>query len=286
MNAKLYLLPNTVSYSSVFLLRDENNNPISGFLVIIQRYYTGTNTYNAVAMCKSDSPDGKCTTFMRILDVFYRYLILDSNNDIVKETTPSALICKPFESMTSCPPYPIAIPITTREVPEYYQRIGTLSSGCTLNETSHILSCSYTDISGKIPRTLFVVKKMGGMLWDTLCNQTSTSASATYTCDLGTLTNNQYYYYLIGYYSPPMLMANGQFDFLVSPFNWGVDGNFLALIIICVFFFMGIWNPTSAMVMAVLGIGVTTLLGLTPVSWISVIGLFIVVVFAAWRMRT
>ncbi|MEM5854215.1 MAG: DUF2341 domain-containing protein [Candidatus Aenigmatarchaeota archaeon] len=285
-NVDLFLLPEGQSYSVIFFIRDENNNPVPDVIIKVQRYFVGENVYKTVAQCKSDNPDGKCATFLRILDVYYRE-ILEKNLTVIKETTPSQIVCQPFESITFCPPYPIPISITTKVLEGIFKRMGNINYDCTINEETNILRCTVSDTSQLMTKAQFIVEKKGALKFETICNQTEFSSAITFTCDLGNRTGNIYRYQVLGYFSePPVIIIQDILDYSVGLIAWGTIGLLLAFFITSSLFFVGIFNPVVAMIFAFLGLIVGYLFGMIPVSISSLIGLGLVVGIIIWKLRT
>jgi hypothetical protein len=107
---------------------------------------------------------------------------------------------------------------------------------CDFDNSSKVLTCSYSDSSGQLSEVDFTVieGKMYG--YETICNSTSTASSDTFTCDLS-LTNSTsgFRYTMIGKLisspSKDWLIAMGYIDTPVVG-AWGYPGIMLALVII------------------------------------------------------
>ncbi|MEM5867543.1 MAG: hypothetical protein QXG39_06455, partial [Candidatus Aenigmatarchaeota archaeon] len=205
----------------------------------------------------------------------------------IKETTPSQIVCQPFESITFCPPYPIPISITTKVLEGIFKRMGKINYDCTINEETNILRCTVSDTSQLMTKAQFIVEKKGALKFETICNQTESSSAVTFTCDLGNRTGNVYRYQVLGYFSePPVVIIQDILDYSLGLIAWGTTGLLLAFFITSSLFFVGIFNPVVAMTFAFLGLIVGYLFGMVPVSISSLIGLGLVVGIIIWKLRT
>jgi hypothetical protein len=296
-NVNLYLLPNSESYSALIFVRDQNNNPLPNYLVIVQRYYAGTGTYNTVDQCISSNPKGQCSTYLRILDTFYRFTVLDNSSSVVFQTSPYQIVCTPFDTIGNCPPYPVPLQIQLMNPAQYFQVTNNIAYSCYLNQSSGVLSCSVLDTSGQLSSTQFSVSTKGALEFTTLCNQTQqsfTGSLTTYTCSVGNVTGNIYQYQLLGFSSLPastttsnlILLSAGTFDFSTGLIIWGVNGLFIAFIIISTMGLFGSWNPVVSILMTASGIIGTVALNMIQVSIPSLIGLLLVLGIIAWRVRS
>lgn len=282
----LYMLPLSESYTTIFFIRDENDNPVSDYIVKTQRYYTGEGLYRTIAQCKSDNPDGKCVTFLRTLDIYYRHIV-EKDNAVVIQTTPTVIACKPFETITSCPPYPIVISISTRAAATYFKTVGKIAHYCSVNEATNILSCTIADTSGLMSQSQFIVQKKGALTFTTLCNSTDASSGTTYTCDMGNRTNNIYTHQLLSYFStPPSIIDTGLWDYSTALIVWGSTGLILSFLIVGTLFFSGIYNPVVSMGLGFIGIVIGVVLGMLPVTMSSLIGLGLVLGIVVWKVKS
>jgi hypothetical protein len=283
----LYLLQSASSYSTIFFLRDEYNNPYTDAIIQVQRYFVGTNTYKTVAQCKSDNPTGKCTTYLKILDVYYRYII-SKNQTVVRSTTPSTIVCTSFESITFCPPYPIPISISTLQTPNYFDRIGKVSVSVTVNNATNILSATVVDTSGTMTDATLNVEKQGAMEFFNICNSTAHSSALTFTCDLGNRTGNVYQYDFTGLFSGGnVTLSSAVLDYRSGAMDWGDYGPILAFLVIGTMYFLGRHHPVAAIGYMCLGLGVAFLLNMTPLASgiTTLIGIIIVFAMIAWRLK-
>lgn len=283
----LYLLSSANSYSTLFFLRDEYNNPYTGAIIQVQRYFVGTNVYKTVAQCQSDYPTGKCATYMRIQDVYYRYII-SMNQTVVRTTTPSQIVCTSFESITFCPPYPIPLSVSSQPSVNYFDRIGKVSVSVTVNNATNILSATVVDTSGTMTTSSLNVDKKGAMEFFNICNSTATSSATTFTCDLGNRSGNIYQYNFIGQFNGNNItLSSNILDYRTGAMDWGNLGPLMAFLIVATMFYLGIHHPVAALGYMCIGLVTVFLFGMTPLASgiTTLIGVIIVFAIFAWKLK-
>lgn len=92
----LYFLNESESTLVTHTTYDENSNVIEDLLIKLQRYYPDTDSYQTVAMTKSNY-EGKSILYTVLYDVFYKMVYVDNEGNILRTTSPS----KFFETETS-----------------------------------------------------------------------------------------------------------------------------------------------------------------------------------------
>jgi hypothetical protein len=286
----LFLLDSTYSYSVVFFLRDRSNNPIPNLIIKVQKYDVGTNTYNAVSQCQSDNPDGKCATFLEVLDTYYNFII-ENGTQTILQTTPTQIVCQPFESITFCPPYPIRIQISTSALSVFSQITEKINTNCYSNPITSIFKCTIDDTSGLMTNSTFIVNKKGALLWTNLCNSSDITSSVTYTCNLLNISASSFYYILSGTVSGiSIVLDNGYITPPIQPSMWGYFGFFAAMLLTLTMFFAGIDNPAKAIVFAALGLIFSAMMGLLSYNinqFISpLIGVILALAIVVWKVRS
>jgi hypothetical protein len=278
----LYLLPSSVSYATVFFVRDGNNNPVGNSIVTIQKRFSD-NTFKTVSQCKTDAILGKCTTYLRPYDRYYQEIVLQ-NFTVIYSGSPDIIVCIPFDTITSCPPFPVVLSISNRATALPFKIQGKISYLCNIN--SVVLQCTVIDTSGLMTNSTFIVWKRGALIPITECNTTSTSSVSTFTCTFDNIST-QHFYEITGNFGGTILTITGvqSFGRPAPLIIWGNLGLFLAFIIIATLFYAGIHNPATALLGAGIGIIISWQIGMLPVLQSSIIGLFVVIAIVLWKMR-
>jgi hypothetical protein len=94
-NINLYLASTLSTDTFTFNIIDENNNPVQGAYIYVQRWDIGTNNLYTIGMIQTDSI-GQAIINLRLTDAYYRELIY-YNGKLYLTTTPS------LESTTTTP---------------------------------------------------------------------------------------------------------------------------------------------------------------------------------------
>jgi len=276
----LYLLNISLGDMVIIYVEDENGNKVQDAIVKVQRYYVGSNSYKTVAQVKTDF-EGKGVTFLRVNEIYYRFII-EKNYVVLSETRPTIITC----TAGGCPPYSLTLSVSEQVPALYFKYAGKIAYYCTINEETNILRCTVDDTSQLMQKARLVVEEKGALKFDVICDNVCESSACTLTCDLGNRTNKVYRYTLYAYFSePPRVLEQSLLDYKVAIMFWGMQGLILAFILTGTLFFVGIWNPVVAMILAFFGILLGYLLGMVPVSISSLIGLGIAIAILIYKMR-
>jgi len=278
-SVNLYLLDVTLGSVIIVYVTDENGNRVQGAVVKIQRYYVGYNSYKTVAQVKTDY-EGKGVTFLRVNEIYYRFII-EKNFVVVRETEPTIITC----TAGGCPPYPVTLSISEQKPAKYFRYIGKIAYACQINEETNILKCTVDDTSQLMQKARLLVEQKGALKFDTLCDNICESSACTLICDLGNRTNNIYRYILSAYIPEQIILDQNILDYKQALISWGAEGLLITFLLTSTLFFVGIWNPVVSMVFALLGIIAGYLLGFTPVSTSSLIGLALAVGILIYKLR-
>jgi len=280
-SVSLYLLPENLASTVIVYVVDENGNKVENAIVKIQRYYVGDNSYKTVAQVKTDF-EGKGVTFLRVNEIYYRFII-EKDFVVLRETQPTIIVC----TQSSCPPYPITLSVSESKPAEYFQYLGKVAYSCQFNEETNVLRCTVDDTSQLMQKAHLLVEKRGALKFEKLCDNYCESSACTLTCNLGNTTNNLYRYRLEAIFpKTTQILEQNILDFTTGIIAWGTTGLLIAFMTTGTLFFVGIYNPVSAMVFAFLGIIIGYLLGWIPVSLGSIIGLGLAIGILIYKMRT
>jgi hypothetical protein len=275
----LYLLADALAEQVVITVVDENNDPQIETIVKAQRYFPGSNSYLTVEAGITDY-QGRVSMQLRPNDVYYRFII-EQNGTIVSTQTPLIIVC---ESGT-CPPYRLTLSIATLQASELYRRLGYLSSSCTMNGSSGILTCEFNDGTGITQNASLIVSRRGAHNFTTVCYNNCSSSACAITCNLSPTSGNVYYYQLVIRSNPEVVAQADFLDFAGAAIAWGTLGLILAFLLVGTLFFAGAFSPSVAVGGAVVGVVVGYVVGILPVTLASVIGIVLIGILIAWKMR-
>jgi hypothetical protein len=182
----LYLLPDADVSEVLFTVRDVYQDPKSDIILYAQRYFPATTEYRTVAMGKT-GPEGTTTIQLKINE-WYKYVLLEGGA-IVLNTGPQQQIL-------------LSATLYTGAVGElsFFNYIGSVATNCYYNTSTMFFLCTYADSSGKVQEMNLTITEryLNATSWLTICKKTSTSVSATLSCNLTDWQNRTLFYELKG----------------------------------------------------------------------------------------
>jgi len=278
----LYLLSQDDSSEVIFKIKDSADNPIEGAIVKILRFYVGENAYKTVAQLKTDY-EGKGITYLKANDIYYKYIV-EKDGEVLKETNPTLIICP--EGYV-CPPYYITLKIITTEA-SVWDKLENIAYSCEFNNETNVLRCTVTDTQNIVKTAYLKVEEKKAISWETVCNVSADSSGSTLVCELGNTTNKLYWYWLGVKLTTDetATLYQDYLNFQSSLFAWGVSGLVIALVIILTMFFIGIWNPSVAIILGTVGTAISWLLGLLPITYAGLVGLVVVAGILIYKLKS
>ena len=286
LNYTLYLLNSSETSQVIVYVEDNIGQKIEGAIVKALRYFPGTNTYIDVAEVLTDF-EGKGTTYLQVTDTYYRFVVeKDGVTRLV--SSPTIIIC----TAGTCPPYSITLTLDPPTTPAYWLIFGNVASNCTFNNATNYLTCVTSDPSSQLASVNMVVLLHDSLNGTVVCNLSDSAFPAVQPCFLAAnVTGNIYELNLLAFaLDGTMISMDPAFwDFRLLVVNWGLMGYLLAFLLIATMFFIGIFNPSVAVVLAYIGVVASWMLGLLPMGpqgLTALIGLGIVAGIVVWRLRT
>lgn len=272
----LYLLATALATNVGFTIRDVYQALEPDVTIKVQRYFVGTDEYFTVAMGKSGF-DGTTSIPLKA-GAWYKYL-LEKSGSVVQTYNPALLSAATLELFTS-----------SASVISYFSYWNSIASSCYYNNATLNVVCTVSDTSGKmVEYKLFVqeIKPMGNMI--PICTDTSTSSSATLTCSVAGYENSTLKYTLVGRFccSDPTIHQLRTDIFHLAPDlkDFGDMGLLMGMILVIVLSMIGIWNPPVAIGLGVLGIFISSTLGLITGVGGSLMSIVIVGIVMAYKVR-
>lgn len=276
-NISLYLLNLSFSTSFIIKVQDNNQNPLSDYLVYIYRYDAGVSNPYLVQVVKTDSA-GKGVGFFETETVDYKFVITDSDGNIVytsnkrkiiPETTPYTLI--------------FTVGYITPNPLEYYSNLTGMSWSLSYNKNNYLVTYIYTDSNSSFVSSSLIVKYLNSSGIDNLvCNNTIFNPSGVLTCNM---TGN-----LSGTYSATTYVNRGGTSYQVDNLIFNIDttaqvyGNIglligFMIILICVFTFA--FNEIAGIIFVNIGIIFTQIIGLINFGWIFIFAIISISIIIA-----
>ena len=148
MNLSLYLAATTTTDIFTITVQDENNNPVEGAFVNVERWDIGTNNFYTIGIVKTTS-DGSGIINMRLNDAWYIFQV--SYNDKLYLTTEPRK-----ESGTS------RVLNINLAASNPYSEFGNIDYSLTYNEDTNVSVFTYSDITGAVATGCLKVLKVEG----------------------------------------------------------------------------------------------------------------------------
>lgn len=280
-NVILYFLDNVVAKAFIISVKDSSQLPITDAYVYIQRYYPGTDTYQTVAMAKTDG-SGNTIGYFEVETEDYKIIVM--KDGVIIYTSP---VQKVYCSATPC-----TLPIqTSGGGVAGWSHVGNLSNliyyGPSYNSTTGLISYTYIDTSGTTHYgRLWVYKVNSATGKQTICNTNSSSNAATLTCNV---TGYEGTIYAESYISrsPEVLVWAVSFIIETLKSIMSMQGLFWAMLIILTLAVGGavMGGVTGGIVGTIMGFIGATWLGIASFGMITIWGLIIIGVFIIWQIK-
>ena len=247
---RLFLLNASDSTSFIVKLQSQDLLPLSDYIIEIQRYYPGNDSFETVQGISTDA-NGEGVGFFKTETIDYRFVV--KKDGIIFLTTPKQKIipvATPFRII-------LTLPSVGGAPWQPLEDIDDLTKTFTFNNATNTFSVSYVDSdSSFVSANLLVFKSNFSGEDGLVCNETSTSSTAVLSCDLSGEPDGSYYATFYVTRGIERLFIDSQSIILQS--IAGVVGNlgillgfFILLITASMFFFndiVGIWSMTFGVI--------------------------------------
>jgi len=274
-NVTLYLLEAGDSTSFIQVVQNQNIVPVTGALILVERFYPGLNEYRTVQISETDD-DGKSVGFYKTETVDYRHTITKDGETLLVTNKQKIVPGESPFTLTFTIGSIITTPLQTFEDIENFD--GTL----VFNATSKIVTFTYEDLTGNLTLAQLKVQKVNAGTLDTvICNVTATTQSGILTCDLSLEGGGTFIAQAFIQRSPSALAKAIQFVITEAIDIFGTTGLFLAWFIILAAAMIGIWNPTVGIIITNLAVIMVNLIGLAtfqPIFIFALVGVSLVIV--------
>jgi len=255
---ELYLLNSSDSTSFILKVLDQNQQAVENAIIYSDRYYPGLGEYKTVQIAKTNE-NGKSIGFFKTETVDYRFTIEKSGvteliapkQKIIPEETPYTLL------------FTIGVSLETPWAD--FEDLEGLDYSLLFNSTSNITTFTYIDTSGNFTQGRLLVKELMYNQSDiVICNTTSTSATATITCDASGYSGS---FIAQAFITRTVEKTISVLPFIISTIVqvMGLLGLMLGWFIILVAGCTGFWHPVAGIVMVEASIIFVNLIGL--LSW-------------------
>jgi hypothetical protein len=148
MNLSLYLAKTTTTDIFTVTVQDENNNPVEGAFVNVERWDIGTNNFYTIGVIKTTS-DGSGIINMRLNDAWYRFKV-NYEDSLYLTTEPRK------ESGIS------RILSINLAASNPYNQFGNIDYSLTYNEDTNVSVFTYSDTTGAVATGCLKILKTEG----------------------------------------------------------------------------------------------------------------------------
>lgn len=271
-NIKLFLLKSSESTSFIQRVVDTSQIPKVAALIYQQRYYPGDNTYETVAISRTNH-EGESIGFYKTEIPDYRHII--TLNGTILKTTERGKI---FPQTT---PYTLTFTIgeNINNAWETFQGIPSLTSSLEYDNDTQVVTYEWIDILGTLTiANLTVEKVFANQSNVNICSKSSELIAGILTCNL---TGQNGTFIAIGYIgrSPSVvdklitITKSTIKDILATPFL------LLFIILLIASIGMGLFYPPAGIVLTGFMLAMGVFLGIVAISWIFVWAIIAVVVW-------
>jgi len=273
----LYLLNSTKSTSFIMNVINEVRVPIKESYIYVQRYYPGTGEYHTVEMSKTDI-SGNTVAHFESETEDYKIIIFKSGV-ILYESDKAKIFC----GETPC----ILNFQTEATPPTTWTDVGNVSNliwSLIYNEILKTYEYSYVDTTGSTSYGRLLVYRSDKSPTNIICNNSDTSSAATIICNV-TLYDGTIYAEAFISRSPEILVWITSIVNKAVKAIFGMEGLFLAVIILMVIAMIGLWNPAVGVVMLIAGMISINLLQIASFGIVTVMGIAVIGIIILWEMK-
>ncbi len=274
----LYLENSAQAQQTEITLTDQNSQPLAGYYIRISRYFPSENAYRLIAMVLT-AENGKASVPLRTNDQFYQFTILNSTS-VVTTFSQQNIPCNPASTLCTIT---IKVPIGQTTL-ALYQTLGSATTLCTTTNTS--VSCTVADTSGLVRNWTLNLIRSSITGYTTVCSNTITTTSGSLYCNTTpAYAARDHHYTLQADYNPSIQVNAGTLQKAVGT-TWGTDGLIASFFLIIALIGIGIWNPAASVIMGLLGFIISFWLGWMPVPIGALVGIAVVLLVFAYKMKT
>ena len=273
----LYLLNTSFSTSFIMNVINEVRVPIKDAYIYVQRYYPGTGEYHTVEMSKTDRSGNTIAHFEAETEDYK--IIIFKGGVILYESDKAKIFCG--ETPCTLNFQTEATPPTT------WTNVGNVSNliwSLIYNETLKTYEYSYVDTTGSTSYGRLLVYISDKSPPNIICNESDTSSAATIICNV-TLYDGTIYAEAFISRSPEILVWITSIVNKAVKAIFGMEGLFLAVIILMVIAMIGLWNPAVGVIMLIAGMISINLLHLASFGTVTVMGIAVIGIIILWEMK-
>lgn len=276
---ELFLLSTGNSTNTVITIQDENARNVEGSIVKMLRYYTLTNSYEIVAMAKTDI-NGEVRLNREDYNAFY-YFIIEKSGLTYLTTNAARLIQNTIT-------YGITI---GENVLRSREATKDISNSLTFSNSTGVFRFTYNDASGLLEESCLIVEKLTVDTKSEVCNQCSSSSSSTLLCTVNTSQSGTY-------------IARGQIETTTknSPYvlatlsvsselakstigKWGLNGVYAFSYLFMGLALIGLPFPWLSIFFSVIGLIFSSIVGIIGLGYSAIASILIIAAIIMYRVK-
>lgn len=273
----LYLLNAGNATITQLRILDAYQDGVPDRLIQIQYYDVGTGTYYLVGMAKTNY-DGSDLVYLKWYDTYYKFIGTDFDGNVIFNYDP-------YKVGESPQTFKLGSTFTFD-----YNKFNDMTYNLYFNNATKNVVLTFLDPSGTITSGCLRVYRFSATNETIVYDECLATTSGTLTYNMGNQTGN----FAATFYATG---SNGVIDtigFIVDAINEiydtldRADSAIYAFLVVGGAIFIGLFSPVAAIVLGLMGWVAATWLGfikMTGNQIIAFIGIFIVGIFLAWKLR-
>lgn len=273
----LYLYESTAAnvYPVTVRVINEYGQALSGYMIYAQKWFYEDGAYISIAGTTTDD-NGQAVFYLKLYDTYYKFLIMSPSGEIVHETNPTTL---------SSQTYTIQVDTSQYQTQYWFQGI---TASCSYNQTTHVIRCTAADPNNYMTRATLTAWT-GGIIRQTVCDNTAEGSSVTITCDLSNVSTwHEIEYEFTGWYenTPHTLWTGSITGAPISQENKNFNALLMLFAVGAVLLAVAAAAHTSAstlVVLAVVIVATSIAGGLTGSMTPAVLIMLAAAILAYWR---
>lgn len=278
INITLYLLSTGNSTDVTITLKDGSGDAIENGLLQLKRYYVDTNSYDVVAMSKTDF-QGQSVLDVDFNDAYYQ--IFASKDNFTVNTAGSKI-------------FSTSILITLVTATDPFTRIDAengMTSTLTFNNETQVFSYTFSDQNGVSRRATLEVREITGSEEILRCSNTVTSSSSTILCTVNT-SNSTNSFLAVGKIAGSQEFTTNTLYIIgktiANNFKglMGDGGLYLTIMFAGTAAGLGAFNPAVAIIMYLAGLAVMGFTGFGVINLVVFFSFLIFGLMIIWKLRT
>lgn len=271
----LYLTNGTSDF--IFIVTDQNDNPIENAYIHILEYDLPTNSFKVSQILKTDS-SGKDIGNVILVTQWYKFLIY-VNGEIKLETQPTKLTGTERE---------FRVNLETDYFVNYNKYNSVTCGDVTFNNATKNFGFTYSDEAQNLDQACLRVIKRTINGESTIGNTCQSDYSGQILVNIGNDTGTNQYLGTATITIGDNTFACGEpksVKFGSLKDTWGLLGIFFSFLIILTLALVGIWDPRVSIALVIVGLAAINVLGLYHLNWPILIGIIILAIIYIIKMN-